>query len=179
MYELARDVYRRAPSSEIRAAGLWKEERIIQSPQGRRQHRRAWAGAEVLNFCANNYLGLSVHPGLLAAARAALDARGFGLSSVRFICGTQDLHKELERRLAAFFGIEDTILYSSCFDANGGPLRDAARRGGRHHLRRAQPRLDHRRHPPLQGASATATRTATWPSSKRSCGEAADASGSG
>ena len=116
MYDTARDVFARA-LEEIRAAGTWKEERIIQSPQGAEIEV---GGRRVLNFCANNYLGLSDHPGLLAAARAALGDRGYGLSSVRFICGTQDRHRELERRLAAFFGFEDTILFSSCFDANGG-----------------------------------------------------------
>lgn len=77
-------------------------------------------GRAVINLCANNYLGLSDHPALIEAAKTALDARGFGLSSVRFICGTQDLHKELEAKLSAFLGFEDTILFSSCFDANGG-----------------------------------------------------------
>ena len=116
MYEQARDVFA-AVLEEIRAAGTWKEERIIQSPQG---PEIEVGGRKVLNFCANNYLGLSDHPRLLEAARAALDGRGYGLSSVRFICGTQDLHRELERRLAAFFGFDDAILFSSCFDANGG-----------------------------------------------------------
>ena len=116
MYDTARDVFARA-LEEIRAAGTWKEERIIQSPQGAEIEV---GGRKVLNFCANNYLGLSDHPALLAAARATLDDRGYGLSSVRFICGTQDRHRELERRLAAFFGFEDAILFSSCFDANGG-----------------------------------------------------------
>jgi glycine C-acetyltransferase len=116
VYDLARDVFA-ATLEEIRAAGTWKEERIIQSPQGAEIEV---GGRRVLNFCANNYLGLSGHPRLLDAARAALDARGYGLSSVRFICGTQDLHRELERRLAAFFGFADAILFSSCFDANGG-----------------------------------------------------------
>ncbi len=116
MYELARDVFA-AALEEIRTAGTWKEERVIQSPQGAEIEV---GGRRVLNFCANNYLGLSGDPRLLAAARAALDSRGYGLSSVRFICGTQDLHRELERRLAAFFGFEDAILFSSCFDANGG-----------------------------------------------------------
>ena len=116
MYEHARDVFA-ATLEEIRSAGTWKEERVIQSPQGAEIEV---GGRRVLNFCANNYLGLSGDPRLLAAARAALDSRGYGLSSVRFICGTQDLHRELERRLSAFFGFEDAILFSSCFDANGG-----------------------------------------------------------
>lgn len=116
MYTQARDHYA-AILQEIRDAGLYKHERVIASPQaadirvGDRQ---------VLNFCANNYLGLSSHPAVIAAAHAALDERGFGMSSVRFICGTQDRHKQLERRLADFVGLEDAILYSSCFDANGG-----------------------------------------------------------
>jgi len=116
LYANAQDVFRRT-LDEIRAAGTWKEERLIQSPQGAEIQV---GGRTVLNFCANNYLGLSDHPELLAAARAALDDRGYGLSSVRFICGTQDRHRDLERRLAGFFGFEDAILFSSCFDANGG-----------------------------------------------------------
>ena len=102
---------------EIRQSGLWKEERILESPQAAEIRV---AGREVLNFCANNYLGLSSHPEVMAAARAALDERGYGLSSVRFICGTQDRHVELEAGLAEFLGTEATILYTSCFDANGG-----------------------------------------------------------
>ncbi|HEY8144819.1 MAG TPA: aminotransferase class I/II-fold pyridoxal phosphate-dependent enzyme, partial [Kofleriaceae bacterium] len=102
---------------EIRQSGLWKEERIIESPQAA---EIVVAGREVLNFCANNYLGLSSHPEVMAAARAALDERGYGLSSVRFICGTQDRHVELEEALSSFLGTEGTILYTSCFDANGG-----------------------------------------------------------
>lgn len=109
---------------EIREAGLYKEERIIISPQGPSITVKE---KEVLNFCANNYLGLSNHPQLLQAAAEALQQRGYGMSSVRFICGTQDLHKELEHTISRFFGTEDTILYASCFDANGGvfePLLD-------------------------------------------------------
>ncbi|MBN2491259.1 MAG: glycine C-acetyltransferase [Planctomycetes bacterium] len=101
----------------INEAGLYKRERIIQSKQG--AEIRVPKG-EVLNFCANNYLGLGGHPALVDAAKAALDRRGYGLSSVRFICGTQDIHKELEQKIAKFLGMEDCILYSSCFDANGG-----------------------------------------------------------
>ncbi len=103
--------------SEIRGSGLWKEERRIDGPQG---VRIRVGGREVLNFCANNYLGLASHPRVLEAARRALDRWGYGMASVRFICGTQEVHQELERRLAAFLGTEDAILYSSCFDANGG-----------------------------------------------------------
>ncbi len=104
--------------SEIKDAGLYKSERIIVSPQG--ANIKVNSGQEVLNFCANNYLGLSNNPKLIQAAKDALDSRGYGMSSVRFICGTQDLHKELEQKIAEFFGTEDTILYAACFDANGG-----------------------------------------------------------
>lgn len=103
--------------ADIEAAGLYKRERIIATPQGAQV---GVAGREVLNFCANNYLGLSAHPAVIAAAHAAFDRWGYGLSSVRFICGTQEIHKELEAKLSAFLGTEDTILYGSCFDANGG-----------------------------------------------------------
>jgi glycine C-acetyltransferase len=102
----------------IKEAGLFKNERVIVSAQG--AEIRISSGAEVLNFCANNYLGLSNNPQLIAAAKEALDTHGYGLSSVRFICGTQDLHKTLEAKIAQFFGTEDTILYAACFDANGG-----------------------------------------------------------
>jgi glycine C-acetyltransferase len=102
---------------EIRDGGLYKNERVLASPQ---QARVQVAGKSVLNLCANNYLGLSAHPAVIKAAHEALDRWGYGLSSVRFICGTQEVHKELERRLSAFLGTEDTILYGSCFDANGG-----------------------------------------------------------
>lgn len=107
---------------EIRTAGLYKTERSISSPQS--SHITAGQigapGADVLNFCANNYLGLADHPDIINAAKAAMDERGFGMASVRFICGTQDLHLKLEARVSAFLGTEDTILFSSCFDANGG-----------------------------------------------------------
>ncbi len=116
MFDVAQNVYA-ATLREIRAAGLYKEERVITTPQGA---HIATGGRDVLNFCANNYLGLSSHPAVIEAAKRALDSHGFGLSSVRFICGTQDLHKALERKVASFFGTDDTILYSSCFDANGG-----------------------------------------------------------
>ena len=103
--------------ADIRSQGLWKEERVIQSPQGARIQSN---GKEVLCLCANNYLGLANDPGLRTAAKAAIDSHGLGLASVRFICGTQDIHKTLEKKVSAFLGTEDTILYSSCFDANGG-----------------------------------------------------------
>ena len=104
--------------SEIMEAGLYKDERVIVSPQG--AEIRLDTGQKVLNFCANNYLGLSANKKLVEAAQKALETHGYGMSSVRFICGTGDLHKELEQKLAGFFGTEDTILYASCFDANGG-----------------------------------------------------------
>ncbi len=110
---------------EIRAAGLFKSERVITSPQS--AEITLADGRTVLNFCANNYLGLADHPDVIQAAKDALDTHGFGMASVRFICGTQDLHKQLERTIADFFGTEDTILYAACFDANGGlfePLLD-------------------------------------------------------
>jgi len=103
---------------EIRDAGLYKEERVITTPQS--VEIRVQDGSEVLNFCANNYLGLADNPEVIAAAHQALDDHGFGLASVRFICGTQDLHKQLEKTVSRFFGTDDAILYTSCFDANGG-----------------------------------------------------------
>jgi len=103
---------------EIREAGLYKEERVISSPQA--AEISVQGGADVINFFANNYLGLANHPELIRAAKAGLDEYGFGLSSVRFICGTQTVHKELEHRISEFFGTDDAILYTSCFDANGG-----------------------------------------------------------
>lgn len=102
----------------IKEAGLFKEERIITSPQG--SEITLNTGQKVLNFCANNYLGLSSHPEVVQAAKDTLDSHGFGMSSVRFICGTQDIHKELEQKIADFYGTEDTILYAAAFDANGG-----------------------------------------------------------
>ena len=102
---------------EIRQAGLFKQERIIASEQGAEIMVN---GRKVLNFCANNYLGLSSHPRVIEAAHKTIDSRGFGMSSVRFICGTQDIHKELEEKLSRFLGTEDTILYAAAFDANGG-----------------------------------------------------------
>jgi glycine C-acetyltransferase len=120
MFAKAKEVFE-TTVREIREAGLYKEERVITSPQaaeisvGKGESER-----HVLNFCANNYLGLSSHPAVIKAAHDAIETHGFGMSSVRFICGTQDLHKDLEKKLSTFFGTEDTILYSSCFDANGG-----------------------------------------------------------
>ena len=103
--------------AEIKAAGLYKSERVITSPQ---RAEIEVAGRKMLNFCANNYLGLSDNPRLIEAAKKAMDNRGYGMSSVRFICGCQDIHKELEKAIADYFGTEDTILYAACFDANGG-----------------------------------------------------------
>ena len=103
--------------AEIRDAGLYKEERLIESPQ---RAAITVKGQEVLNFCANNYLGLSDNPRLIEGAKRMMDQRGFGMSSVRFICGTQDIHKELEAAISEYFKTEDTILYAACFDANGG-----------------------------------------------------------
>ncbi len=103
---------------QIREQGLFKSERIITSPQS--SEIQLADGRKVLNFCANNYLGLADHPDIIQAAKEALDSHGFGMASVRFICGTQDLHKQLEKQIADFFGTEDTILYAACFDANGG-----------------------------------------------------------
>ena len=103
---------------EIKAAGLFKNERIIASPQA--ADITLADGSKVINFCANNYLGLSAHPDVIAAAKRAIDTHGYGMSSVRFICGTQDIHKELEQKIADFLGTEDTILYAAAFDANGG-----------------------------------------------------------
>ena len=103
---------------QIKKDGLYKEERVIVNPQG--TCIRVSTGENVLNFCANNYLGLSSHPEVVKAAKDTLDTHGFGMSSVRFICGTQDIHKDLEQKLSNFLGTEDTILYEALFDANGG-----------------------------------------------------------
>ena len=113
----AYDVFRRAKES-IAAEGLWKEERVLNSPQNSRI--TVAGGREVLNLCANNCLGLANHPQVIEAAKESYDRYGYGLSSVRFICGTQTVHKELEAKISSFLGTEDTILYSSCFDANTG-----------------------------------------------------------
>ncbi|MFJ2441545.1 glycine C-acetyltransferase [Streptomyces sp. NPDC087658] len=121
MYASVRDELA-ATLDEIRDAGLHKPERVISTPQSASVAVATGSGpgGDVLNFCANNYLGLADHPEVVAAAKDALDRWGYGMASVRFICGTQEIHKELERRLSAFLGQEDTVLYSSCFDANGG-----------------------------------------------------------
>ena len=117
MHTAATTVYQ-GNLDEIRDAGLFKAERVITSQQS--SEIEVAGGAEVLNFCANNYLGLANHPELIQAAQEGIAKYGFGMASVRFICGTQDIHKELEGKIAEFLGFEDAILYSSCFDANGG-----------------------------------------------------------
>ena len=117
MFEKSKS-FLQAELNSIREAGLYKKERIITTPQG--AAIRTTDGKEVLNFCANNYLGLSSHPEVIAAAKHAIDTHGYGLSSVRFICGTQDIHKELEETISRFLGTDDTILYAAAFDANGG-----------------------------------------------------------
>ena len=117
MYKKLQPVLQKELAS-IREAGLFKKERIITTPQG--ADIKTADGREVINFCANNYLGLSSHPRVVAAAKHAIDTHGFGMSSVRFICGTQDIHKELEEKISTFLGTEDTILYAAAFDANGG-----------------------------------------------------------
>lgn len=117
MYETLKPVLEKELEN-IKNAGLYKKERIITSPQG--AEITLDTGAKVINFCANNYLGLSSHPAVIEAAKKAIDTHGFGMSSVRFICGTQDIHKTLERKIADFLGTEDTILYAAAFDANGG-----------------------------------------------------------
>ncbi len=119
MFDAAKTVYEKT-LREIEDAGLFKKERILRGPQAASIRVGEGEARDVLNFCANNYLGLSSHPEVIRGAHAAIDTHGFGMSSVRFICGTQDLHKSLESKISEFFGTEDTILYSSCFDANGG-----------------------------------------------------------
>jgi glycine C-acetyltransferase len=117
MYQTLKNVLE-TELAEIEKAGLYKKERVITSPQG--AEITVQGGKQVINFCANNYLGLSSNPKVMAAAKQAVDEHGYGLSSVRFICGTQDIHKELEKKLSEFLGMEDTILYAAAFDANGG-----------------------------------------------------------
>ena len=114
----ATEEYINAVLAEIRESGLYKEERVLTSPQN--ATISVTDGRSVINFCANNYLGLANHPDVVNAARQSLDRWGYGLSSVRFICGTQSIHKELEQNIASFLGFDDAILYTSCFDANGG-----------------------------------------------------------
>ena len=147
----------RATLDQIRADGFYKTERVIESPQSPSLRIAGGPGlptelpTEVLNFCANNYLGLADDPRLVRAAKAGLDEWGFGMASVRFICGTQSVHKQLEAQLAAFLRTDDSILYGSCFDANGGLFETLARRGRRDHQRRAEPCQHRRRHSSVQG----------------------------
>jgi glycine C-acetyltransferase len=119
--------------STIREAGLFKKERIITTPQA--ADIKTADGREVVNFCANNYLGLSSHPRVIEAAKRAIDTHGFGMSSVRFICGTQDIHKELEKKISEFLGTEDTILYAAAFDAQWRGIRTSFWRTRCHYLR--------------------------------------------
>ena len=133
----------------LKQSGLYKTERVITSKQA--GQIVVDSGEKVLNFCANNYLGLADNEELAAAGKAALDRYGYGMASVRFICGTQEEHKQLEARISSFLGLEDTILYSSCFDANGGLFETLARRRRCHHFRCAQPCLDYRWRASLQG----------------------------
>ena len=143
---------------QARLAGLrgrrapTRRELVMTTPQG--AHVEVEGRGELLNLCANNYLGLANHPAIVEAAHEALDRWGYGMASVRFICGTQALHRELEERLSAFLGTDDTILFCSCFDANGGLFEALLDERGRRDLGPAQPRVDHRRDPALQGAAA-------------------------
>ena len=167
MYGKAQEVYDTSPRKRSAPPARGRRSGASRRRRGRRSGEVS--GRPVLNFCANNYLGLSSHPEVhRRGAGRARRARATACRRVRFICGTQDLHRELERGSRAFFGTEDAILYSLVLRRQRRALRDAARRGGRHHLRRAQPRLDHRRHPARARPSATATRTATWRSWRRS-----------
>jgi glycine C-acetyltransferase len=155
-----------ATLEEIKSQGLYKTERIITTPQD--AHIAVADGKRVLNMCANNYLGLADHPALIAAAKEALDSHGFGMASVRFICGTQDIHKKLEAALTKFLGTEETILYPSCFDANGGLFetlltdKDAVISDELNHASI----IDGIR---LCKAQRFVTSTTTWPIWKRNC----------
>ena len=147
---------------EIRSQGLYKTERIITTPQD--AHIAVAGGKRILNMCANNYLGLADHPALIAAAKEALETHGFGMASVRFICGTQDIHKELESALTKFLGTEDTILYPSCFDANGGLFETLLQNRTQRSTSSITPRSSM-----ASGSarpSASVTSTATWPISR-------------
>jgi glycine C-acetyltransferase len=139
----------RAQLAELESAGLYKHERVIDSPQSAQIHVEG--GGTVLNFCANNYLGLANHPAIAQAAKQGIDEHGYGMASVRFICGTQDVHRELEGRIAKFLGTEDAILYGSCFDANGGLFETLLGEEDAVISDCAEPRVDHRRRAPFQG----------------------------
>ena len=146
---------------ELDATGLFKRERIIITAQGARVHTAD--GRDVINLCANNYLGLSSHPQVMQAAHEALNGHGYGMSSVRFICGTQDLHKELEARLSRFLGTEDADPLRRCVRRQRWPVRAAVRRAGRSDLRRAEPRARSSTAFACARRSAGATSTTTWP----------------
>ncbi len=153
----------------IRAQSLWKTERPIVSPQdGHIKVIKDGSRREVLNFCANNYLGLADHPALIEAAKEAMDSHGLGMASVRFICGTTDLHRELEARIADYVQHEDCYPLCRLFRCQWRRVRAAVRRRGCDRLRQPQPCLDHRRHPAVQGQALSATAMATWTTSKRS-----------
>ena len=162
MFEGAKQIFTEQ-LKQIDEAGLTKHERVIGSPQG--AGIEAEPGGNVLNFCANNYLGLANHEVLLAAAKKALDDYGYGLSSVRFICGTQKLHKALEGKVAQFLGTDDTILYSSCFDANGGLFETLLGRRGRRSSRTLSTTRRSSTAFVCARRRATGTRTVTWPTS--------------
>ena len=130
--------------ANIERDGLHKRERMIVSPQGARIQVRAAGVREMLNLCANNYLGLANHADVRAAARRAIDTHGFGMASVRFICGTQQIHDDLENTIAAYLGKEAAITFAACFDANGGLFETLMGAEGRDHLGQPQPCLDHR-----------------------------------
>ena len=140
-----------AQTEDLKGAGLFKPERVLSSPQ--QPVVRLADGRELINLCANNYLALANHPSIREAAHRALDRYGYGMASVRFICGTQSVHKELEARLSAFLGMDDTILYSSCFDANGGLFETLLDEQDAVISDEFEPREHHRRHPPVQGAT--------------------------
>ena len=140
--------------ADIEAAGTLKRERALYSPQSSQILTSGTNGGHaVINFCANNYLGLANDSRLIDSAKQALDSHGFGMASVRFICGTQDLHQALEAKTAAYLGMEDCIVFPSCFDANGGIFEQLLDARGRHHIGRAQPCLHHRWCSPVQGAT--------------------------
>ena len=150
----------------LKTEGLFKAEAVISTPQS----ARITVGDQTLiNFCANNYLGLADHPAMIAAAQQALDRWGFGMASVRFICGTAEIHKELERRIAHFLGTEDAILYGSCFDANGGLFETLLGSRGRRHLRRAESCEHHRRRTAVQGHSDALRQQGHGRSRSRNC----------
>ena len=152
----------------IETQGLYKQERPLDSPQGASVHAQHWDN-DLINLCANNYLGLANHPDMVAAARKGLKSHGLGMASVRFICGTQDIHKTLEQKLAALPEDGRCHFVFILFRCQRRYFRGTARRRRRGHIGQPQSRLDHRRRAPVQGATPTATPTATWPTWKPSC----------